>query len=174
MTKHVSLALIPVWAVVSWSAAAQTGQRLDIAPFGTLSSWGDGKEPRPASVASPGRDLGIEWRDERDVHEVRVQFAGPVPPNLRLQYWFNTWPSSPPEMPNVEDPVDDRWQGEWLTAAIDQDCRAGECRYTFQPLAKGENRLAGNLPDVRYRRTLKVRLAIRHDTARGDVNRHVH
>ena len=138
--------------------AAQTPRPLDIAPFGTLSSWGDGKEPQPVSVANPGRDLGIEWRDERDVQEIRVRFAGPEPRHFKVQYWFSTWPSTPPEMPNVEDPVDDRWQGEWLTAAVDQECRAGECRYTFQPLAKSENPLAGNMPGVRYRRTLKLRL----------------
>ena len=33
-------------------SAAQTPRPLDIAPFGTLSSWGDGKEPQPVSVAN--------------------------------------------------------------------------------------------------------------------------
>ena len=139
-------------------AAAQTSKPLDIAPFGTLSSWGEGKVPQAGSVAHPGRDLGIEWRDERDVYEFRVRFAGQEPRHVNVQYWFSTWPSTPPEMPNVEDPVDDRWQGKWLTAAVDQDCHAGECRYTFQPLARSENPLAGNMPGVRYRRTLKLRL----------------
>ena len=158
MTKHVPLSLIPVLAALSCCAAAQTPKPLDIAPFGTLSSWGDSKEPRLAKVATPGRDLGIEWRDERDVHEIRVRFSGPALGNVKVQYWFNTWPSPPPEMPNIEDPADDRWQGEWLTAATDQQCGAGECRFTFQPLAKSENRLAGNMPGIRYRRTLKIRL----------------
>jgi hypothetical protein len=158
MTKHIFLALIPIWAALSWSTAAQAPKPLDIAPFGTLSSWGDGEQPRAASIANPGHDLGIEWRDERDVREIRVRFAGPDTRELKVQYWFSTWPSTPPEMPNIEDPVDDRWQGEWLTAAVDRACRAGECRFTFQPLAKSENRLAGNMPGLRYRRTLKVRL----------------
>jgi hypothetical protein len=135
-----------ILAALSGSAGAQTTKPLDIAPFGTFSS------------STPGHDAGIEWRDERDVSEIRVRYAGQEARNVKVQYWFGTWPSSPPEMPNVEDPADDRWQGQWLTAAVDEECSAGECRYTFQPLATTENRLAANMPGVLYRRTLKIRL----------------
>jgi len=158
MTKHLPMVLLAAAWIVPPAPAAQP---LDIAPFGTLSSWGSGTEPLRLTTASSGdrRDLGIEWRDERDVSEVRVRFAGAPPGNVTLQYWFQTWPSPPPQMPTIEDPADDRWQGRWITAAISSQCRGSECRYTFEPLAAGENPLAGNLPGVRYRRTLKVRLA---------------
>lgn len=158
MTRHLPAALLAAAWVVPPVPAAPL---MDIAPFGTLSSWGSGTEPLRLATASAGdrRDLGIEWRDERDVSEVRVRFAGAPPGNVTLQYWFQTWPSPPPQMPTIEDPADDRWQGRWLTAAISTQCRQSECWYTFEPLAAGENPLAGNLPGVRYRRTLKVRLA---------------
>ena len=81
-----------------------------------------------------------------------------APGKFELQYWFRNWPYQPPHMPSVEDPVDDPWNGKWLTAAIEQDCHAEECRVTFLPLQSAENPLAKNLPGVDYRRTIKLRL----------------
>ena len=58
-------------------------------------------------------------------------------------------------------PADDPWQGSWHTAQTTRDCAAGECRFTFQPLAEAENPRARNMPGMRYRRTLKIRIASR-------------
>src|SRR5450759_3631249 len=54
---------------------------LDLAPYGVRSS-----------VRANSRDAGIEWRDVRDIHEVRVRFTGNSPADLELQYWAHTWP----------------------------------------------------------------------------------
>src|SRR5208337_3770144 len=68
------------------------------------------------------------------------------------------WPDPPPQMPTIEDPVDDPWQGQWRKAATKMDCHGATCSYTFLPLSKEENPRAGNLPGLSYRRTLKLRL----------------
>jgi hypothetical protein len=136
---------------------------MDLAPFGQISTWGDNLLPQrlPSlknAPAAPGGDLGFEWREERDVHRVHLRFAASAPQDVKVQYWFHTWPAPPPEMPTIEDQVDDPWQGKWLTAETEGECRAAECDFTFRPLAGTENPFGKNLPGVRYRRTLKLRI----------------
>ncbi|PYV18232.1 MAG: hypothetical protein DMG21_05615 [Acidobacteria bacterium] len=113
-----------------------------------------------AEKASDGRYIyGLQWTEERDIGEARVRFrTGSQPQAARIEYWFRNWPYPPPHMPTIEDPVDDPWQGEWLNAVIQSDCRSLTCTYTFTPLAASENPLAKNLPELTYRRTLKLRL----------------
>src|SRR5579863_2942304 len=134
-----------------WLAAfskAQAAEYLDLAPFGRMTNALDGGL----------RITTIEWDDERDVREIRARYGSPPHGDVKVEYWFRNWPYPRPQMPTMEDPVDDLWQGKWLTAEISQDCRASECIYNFQPLAEAENPHAGNLPGTRYRRTLKIRL----------------
>lgn len=129
------------------AAPLLAGPLLDLAPFGTRTSW-----------TEDHRDTGVEWRDVRDVHEVRVRFAAAPPADLEIEYWAHTWPGPAPRANQIEDPADDPWQGGWLTAKTILRCEANDCRFTFEPLAANENPRAGNLPGVRYRRTLKIRL----------------
>lgn len=101
----------------------------------------------------------LQWEEERDVQEVNLRFAsaftnGP----LRLDYWCSDWPYQPPAMPSIEDPVDDPWRGHWIPAEIQSEVHGRDCRLTFQPLKAKENENASNLPDLSYRRTLKLRL----------------
>ena len=136
---------------------------MDLAPFGQLSAWGDGASPQrfltlQDASAHAGRDLGLEWREERDIHRIHLQFATTPPKKTRIQYWYHTWPATPPEMPTIEDQVDDPWQGKWLTAENNEICEALACDIAFQPLAVSENPRAKNLPGILYRRTLKLRL----------------
>lgn len=137
---------------------------MDLAPFGQLSTWSDNSAPHrflnlKDVAAQGGKNLGLEWREERDVHRIHLQFEGAAPKGIRIQYWFHTWPAQPPEMPTIEDQVDDPWQGKWLTAETEGECKAAECDFTFRPLSTSDNPHAKNLPGVRYRRTLKLRLA---------------
>ncbi len=120
---------------------------MDLAPFGTRSSW-----------TAKNLDAGVEWRDVRDIHEVRVRFAAVAPRDLQLQYWAHTWPGPAPKANRIEDPADDPWQGNWITAKTRRDCSGPECRFTFLPLAADENPRANNMPGVLYRRTLKIRV----------------
>ena len=134
-------------AVVLLAGSALAGQGaeyLDLAPFG-----------KPLPDAS---SIGTQWDEERDVRQVWARFSGDVPANVAVEYWFKNWPYDPPKMPTIEDPVDDPWQGKWLRAKTVEHCSSGECTYDMAPLDEAENPRAKNLPGVRYRRTLKIRL----------------
>jgi hypothetical protein len=120
----------------------------------------DYAHPPGVTQARDGRWVyGLQWAEERDVEQIRLQVRGGYDATtVRVEYWFRNWPYDPPKMPTIEDPVDDPWQGKWLAAAADVACQASECVWTFRPLDAAENSRAKNLPGVRYRRTIKVRL----------------
>ncbi len=117
---------------------------LDLAPFGKL--------------LQDASSIGVQWDEERDVREVRVNYGAGAPSGVAVEYWFRNWPYDPPKMPTIEDPMDDPWQGKWLRAKAAEYCSGGECIYGMEPIEEAENPRAKNLPGVRYRRTLKVRL----------------
>jgi hypothetical protein len=142
-----------------FAAAAGRGY-IDLAPFGQIMTWpNDGPAKAVTLRPIPGgiSNFGLQWDEERDVREIRIQYAGAAPDRARLEYWFKNWPYAPPKMPTIEDPLDDPWQGKWLPAQVVEHCTSLECVYTFQALSTDENPLAKNLPGVSYRRTLKVR-----------------
>ena len=154
-------------------ALARPAELFDIAPFArrccvedrhTLPVEFDYREARRAGKAAErvgaGRYVyGLQWAEERDMREVRVRFrAGSPPQPAVLEYWFRNWPYAPPHLPTIEDPVDDPWQGQWLRAVTNSNCRGRTCAYTFAALAESENPLAKNLPGLTYRRALKLRL----------------
>src|SRR4051812_33893911 len=97
------LKLLAAWLLLPAWCLHAAGALMNLAPFGMR-------------VDRRG-EAGIEWRDVRDVHEVRVSFSGALPADLQLQYWAHTWPGPAPRASRIEDPADDPWQGEWLTAA---------------------------------------------------------
>jgi len=130
------------------SSEAQPPAYLDLAPFGRTTK----------SVHGSTREVIVEWDDERDVNEIHARFLSTPPAKVSIDYWFRNWPYPPPRMPSMEDPVDDLWQGKWLSAQSSQRCHDSECVFSFEPLNESENPLAKNLPGSRYRRTLKVRL----------------
>ncbi len=165
------------WLSLALAAVAPVGLQsatlFDIAPFARRCCVEDRhasqvefdyQEARHAGTAAEkaadGRYIyGLQWAEERDISEVRVRFRASSPSRpATVEYWFRNWPYPPPHMPTIEDPVDDPWQGEWLKAITQSDCQGATCTYTFSPLAEAENRLAKNLPGLKYRRTLKVRL----------------
>src|SRR5437867_4049472 len=170
-------AIVAIVSAVGLSpAAAASGVDFDIAPFArrccvfdrhTSPLEFDYDEARNAGAdaqqTADGRYVyGLQWTEERDISEVRFHYKQD-PGKFEAQYWFRSWPYQPPHMPSVEDPVDDPWNGKWLTAAIKQDCSAEECRVSFLPLESTENPLANNLPGVNYRRTIKFRLVFSAD-----------
>jgi hypothetical protein len=149
--------------------AAGRAERLDLAPFARpccaedahrLQTTFDYAHPRGVTQARDGRWIyGLQWAEERDLFEVQLRFRTACDTaRIVLQYWFLNWPHTPPSMPTIEDPVDDPWQGQWLTAKTQVTCEDRQCRFTFLPLAQDENKRAPNLPGLRYRRTLRFRL----------------
>ncbi len=109
--------------------------------------------------APPASALQLEWDEERDIQEVRIGFDAVATHAKSVEYWFKSWPYEPPQMPSMEDPLDDPWQGEWLKADVEESCDARTCRYNFAPLSERENPRAKNLPGTTYRRTLKIRIS---------------
>ena len=102
---------------------------------------------------------GLQWAEERDINEVRVSFDPWSTPTIStVEYWFDGWPYPPPEMPSIEDPADDPWQGKWLPAMTKIERLGSEHRYRFLPLEVDENPAADNLAKIDYRRSLKMRL----------------
>lgn len=150
-----------VTAIVLISALRLSGAALDLVPAAHLRVAIAGKSQvfRSVSDVKSASALELEWDEERDIQEIRIGFKGPAQHASKVEYWFKNWPYSPPEMPSMEDPLDDRWQGEWLKAETKENCDRGSCEYTFAPLESQENPHAKNLPGTAYRRTLKVRVS---------------
>ncbi len=163
------MALIRIFFIAVLASASLSAELLDLAPFArpccssdkyTQQTTFDYHHPKGLVRAADGRGIyGLQWAEERDLFEVAVTFHKPYEARQAvLEYWFKNWPYSPPQMPNVEDPVDDPWQGEWLAARTAVTCQERTCRFTFAPLDEAENRRAKNLPGVRYRRALRFRV----------------
>lgn len=151
------------------AAAAAAAERLDLAPFARpccaqdeyrLQTTFDYNHPRGAVRTPDGRYVyGLQWAEERDLFEIVAEFRSVYDARkAAVQYWFFSWPHDPPRMPAIEDPVDDPWQGRWLTAKTEVSCQDRQCRFTFLPLEASENERAPNLAGLRYRRTVKFRL----------------
>ena len=142
---------------------------MDIAPFARpccvedvhrMQTTFDYNHRRGLGRATGGRGIyGLQWAEERDLFEVAITFLKPYESHGPiLEYWVQNWPYPPPRMPNIEDPVDDPWQGRWVVAKTNMSCRDQTCRFTFLPLQEAENRLARNLPGVQYRRAIRFRV----------------
>ena len=177
--------LAACWAImILWEGVSAFASDFDIAPFARRCCAADRLTSKvaydyaeaqraglEAEKSADGRYVyGLQWAEERDISEVRVQFrAGHGVQPATVQYWFRNWPCPPPQMPTIEDPVDDPWQGRWLKAATKMECRGTTCSYTFLPLSEAENPKAGNLPGLTYRRTLKLRLVFASSPRLGKV-----
>ncbi|MEW5978506.1 MAG: hypothetical protein AB1898_22145 [Acidobacteriota bacterium] len=189
-TLFTLLVTLPFW-VADLSLLGLTGPEVrrgspvDLVPFGTLKSWtvgppgqgtvldfepGSGGLIRLATKAAPinnnsddfqQADVGVEWQEARDIHEVRVVYLSawdaPAPSQQRLQYWLETWPADPKGGWTL---VDSPYQGHWADAKTDLTIHGNEWVYRFQELTEAENPNAGNAPGVQFRRTLKIRLLL--------------
>lgn len=146
----------------------------NIRPFGELAFWSDNTGVLGKAITQEGLinvpqssesewNIGVWWKEERDVDHIEIEYQGNMPESLikntKVQYWHQTWPGAGPKEHTIEDPMDDPWQGKWLTAETVCQISGNKVVYNFKPLKSSENRLAGNLPEaISYRRTLKIRL----------------
>ncbi len=166
------------------------GDPIDLAGFGAW-RWWSGTErqslqahpiaPDSLGHLHPAQDpasgewhLGLEWNEPRDVSRVVVETAGPIPPDLRVQYWQKNWPTPAPErLPGARRGWigrDDPWHGRWVTVKAEKQITGTACTFTFDPIDWTELRSAGwgyhdaeRLGEIehylaRFRRTLKLRL----------------
>jgi hypothetical protein len=164
-----------ITAFTCWIGLSVRAGSFDIAPFAHRCSGADNyrlpttfdyqyAQNAPPGFAQQGDRFvyALQWAEERDVEQVALQFDAPVGERaVSLEYWFQNWPYAPPTMPTIEDPEDDPWQGDWLTAQTRADVAGTELLLTCLPLTPQENPKALHLPGTPYRRTLKIRLTSR-------------
>lgn len=119
-----SVAFIAVWPALARNSSVG---HFDAAPFGAPLPQGD----------------GLEWADPREVHEVIVDFAGPVPDSAKVhvEYWGSEWPLQ--YLPKdtalgsgfsgwME--LGDWYNGGWRVADSRQTISGDSIHFTFQPI----------------------------------------
>lgn len=146
-TLALSLCLANLTQLTAPNARA-AAESFDAAPFGL---------PLPEGN-------GVRWEDPREIHRVVVQFAGPPPPDVRLEYWSGRW--SKQRLPKDHEPGGGRvsWYelGNWHThkwreADTEVAVVENQRTFTFRPgNAKESPKLADYPADFRF--TLKIRV----------------
>ena len=128
---------------------AQETNRFDAAPFATRLPEGN----------------GLIWDDPREIHEVVVRFAEPVPNSShpRLEYWGSRWPGQ--HLPKDREPGggDVGWMelgnwyvGGWRAADTTAITESNVTTFTFHPVNEKEfPKVKGY--DAPFRYTLKIR-----------------
>ena len=76
-------------------------------------------DPSTSVDLPAGGLVQVEWNEPRDVHAVRLVFAGNAPDagDARLSWWYHRWPD------NGEGgwmKLDDPFNGKFVTAAVDR------------------------------------------------------
>lgn len=150
---------------------AAQDEYLNAALFGIPCYWLDEDSPLGCELVSgrffageePVGNMGVRWWMPRDIQ--RLEIVCRMPPckkmadSIRVEYWHDTWPDRPPQMPSYEDEEDDLWRGEWVRADIRTLVRGNRVICSFLPLRMGELSTADRLPgEILYRRTLKIRV----------------
>ncbi len=120
---------------------------MNITQFGAIKSWDETTDALGQSTSykefntspmSDSSNVGIFWRDARDVQRIEVIYDSKVisdrPVFPVVQYWQHTWPEKPPKMPTIEDQEDDPWQGKWITAHTNVEVKGNTLIFTFKPL----------------------------------------
>lgn len=168
-TVILSLALIPAcWAAETSRPAP--GEPADLAGFGRIKGWPGGDAEQAFGRRTTGRwtavvdqagarsNLGVEWDEPREFHEIRVAAQGVTPDQVEPEYWVSSWP--PVEGRGGWTLTDTPWIGEWRAIRCSRRVEAGEIVFRFEPLSEKENPNAKRRPGwtPRFRRALKVRL----------------
>ena len=75
---HLRLTIAVAALVLASAPAIRAATYLDLAPFAQITSWSGSQPRRFADARSAGKteNLGLEWDEERDLREIRVQFEG--------------------------------------------------------------------------------------------------
>ncbi|HEV2320155.1 MAG TPA: hypothetical protein VGV18_10420, partial [Verrucomicrobiae bacterium] len=109
---------------------------------------------------------GVEWTDPRDIHEVIVDFAGPIPAsaNIRVEYWGSEWPRQ--HLPGDVElgsgfsgwmELGDWYNGGWRVADTRQTISSNSIHFTFAPINAREYPDLTNYSST-GRFTLKIRI----------------
>ncbi len=98
--------------------------------------------------------IGMEWDEPRDIAEACIEFRHAVAnrEQIRVQYWQHHWPS---DARGGWAPLDDPFLGKWVTAKAEWWAGDRDVSFSFAPYK--EEQPGDNAPDVRYRRTYRLR-----------------
>ncbi|MDO8683554.1 MAG: hypothetical protein Q7N50_08740 [Armatimonadota bacterium] len=160
--------LAAILALSLISTIAQAGQPGDFnaAAYGSPSVVGangsvayapkaiDGSTSTAIDVKA-GESVQIEWRQPRDIYQVRLVFAGPAPnpKDVQLQWWYRIWPDNGT---GGWLKLDDPFNGEFVNAAATAaKPNENTLEFRIKPLDKAEVPNAKNL-GADYRRTYKL------------------
>ncbi|HEV2435957.1 MAG TPA: hypothetical protein VG077_08155 [Verrucomicrobiae bacterium] len=131
---------------------------------------GQDSSPRYFDAAPFGMPLrdghGLKWDDPREIHSVRVDFAGSVPADaqIRLEYWGSHWPQQHLPKDRVLGNGFAGWMelgnwynGGWRNADAEQTISSNSIRFTFRPINAHEYPDLTNYSST-GRFTLKIRV----------------
>lgn len=117
-----------------------------------------------APFARPLPEGGLLWDDPRELHSVTVIFDGPVPEDLKLEYWRCQWPEVRLPKDHVEGRGSSGWwqlgdwfSGEWRIADTDVVVDGKTATFIFRPLNDTEFPEIADFPAT-FRTTMKVRM----------------
>ncbi len=162
--------LVPVALAHAGEPASEPGD-FNAATFGTVSlAYADGAGVNVTPLAdsgavgaapvAAGTSIQVEWRQPRDVHAVRLVFAGAAlsADQVELAWWHHVWPD------NGEGgwmKVDDPYNGRFVVAAVNaKPAGPDSLLLRLKPLEKTENAKIEAV-GFAYRRTYKVRVTFR-------------
>jgi len=110
------------------------------------------------------RELAVIWDDPRDIYAIILHFKSAQKSiskdDVKLQYWQDHWPRFRGAIGGGESgwgPIDDFYNGQWKDANFVMEADGDQWLFTFNPV-NVEFPEFGDF-NVKYRRTLKVRLA---------------
>lgn len=153
-------------------AAAPKNPRIDLATFARVVRY-EGNSPETLQVrelqrgvdgwtAWKGEDgqymIGVEWDEPRDLAEVNIEFRHAIADReqIRVQYWRHHWPDiGRGGWASLDDP----FHGDWQTVKV-ADWWAGDRDVTFEFAPYKQEQPGDKAPDVRYRRTYRLRFLI--------------
>ena len=122
------------------------------------------------NVAKYGRiwlglnEIGVLWDDPRDIYAIVIRFKNPPEnfgeKNIKIQYWQHNWPKFRFESIGAGfsgwQPIDDFHNGQWRDAKFDLKGGGKIWCFLFHSITEEFPELTEY--NVRYRRTLKIRL----------------
>jgi hypothetical protein len=145
------------------TAAGSAAAPANLVPAGDTYLWTRGAKcwveevsPSKPVTISPATALVVEWRNPREVQEVRLRSRDLLPAGegVRIEWWYRIWPDNGT---GGWMRLDDPFNGEWVTAQTQVQAKGDECRITFRPL--GTNEVSGiKRTGFVERQTYKVRI----------------
>jgi hypothetical protein len=120
-----------------------------------------------APFALPGTPPGeLCFEEARDITTVQATFSRVAPARVGIEYLQRTWPRVRLEEQRDREnpsafgwiPVDDQWNGTWRRASTTTSVNGKQALLSFNPLGKERLADAPRGYDVRFRRTLGLRI----------------